>query len=87
VLGRVTETIRERAELRRLVRTLSAQGRLGGVIVTALPVVVAAFFAATKPGYFDPLTGSGGGRILIGMAVLMLITGWVVIRKIVDIKV
>jgi tight adherence protein B len=87
VLHRVTETVRERAELRRLVRTLSAQGRLGGGIVTALPLGVAAFFAATKPGYFDPLTSSSGGRMLIVLAVLMLLAGWAAIRKIVDIEV
>jgi tight adherence protein B len=87
VLQRVTETVRERAELRRLVRTLSAQGRLGGMIVTALPLGVAAFFAATKPGYFDPLTSSSGGRMLIVLAVLMLLAGWAAIRKIVDIEV
>jgi tight adherence protein B len=87
VLNRVTETIRERAELRRLVRTLSAQGRLGGGIVTALPLGIAAFFAATKPGYFDPLVNGAGGRILIGLAALMLLAGWASIRKIVNIEV
>jgi tight adherence protein B len=87
VLARVTETIRERAELRRLVRTLTAQGRLGGIIVSALPVGVALFYATTRPGYFDPLTGSAGGRLLMALAALMLLAGWLVIRKIVDIKV
>ena len=38
VLDRVIETTRARQQLRRLVRTLTAQGRLGGAIVSALPV-------------------------------------------------
>ena len=38
VLDKVVETMRERGKLRRLVRTLTAQGRLGGWIVTALPI-------------------------------------------------
>jgi tight adherence protein B len=87
VLDRITETIRARAELSRLVRTLTAQGRLGGGVITALPLGAAAFFAATRPGYFDPLTTGPGGIALLMTGGFMLVAGWLVIRKIVDIKV
>jgi tight adherence protein B len=87
VIDRVTETIRERAELKGLVRTLTAQGRLGGAIVSALPVILVFFFAATQPGYFNPMLDTGVGRFLIVLGVLMLGAGWFAIRKIVDIKV
>jgi tight adherence protein B len=87
VLDRVTETIRGRAELKRLVRTLTAQGRLSGGIVTAVPLVLSAFFLVTRPGYFDPLIHSAFGVMCIVMAVVMLTAGWLAIRKIVDIKV
>jgi tight adherence protein B len=87
VLDRVTETIRERAELKRLVRTLTAQGRLGGVIVSSIPVALAALFLVIRPGYFDPLLKSALGVALIVLSVAMLATGWIAIRKIVDIEV
>jgi tight adherence protein B len=87
VLDRVTDTIRGRAELKRLVQTLTAQGRLGGGIVTAVPLVLTAFFLVTRPGYFDPLIHSAFGVMCIVMAVVMLSAGWLAIRKIVDIKV
>jgi tight adherence protein B len=87
VLDRVTETIRERADLKRLVRTLTAQGRLGGIVVSALPPVLAAFFLLMRPGYFDPLLHSPLGLMLLGLAAAMLIAGWIAIRKIVDIEV
>jgi tight adherence protein B len=87
VLDRVTETIRGRAELKRVVRTLTAQGRLGGIIVTAVPVCLTAFFLVTRPGYFDPLIRSLFGVMCIVMGGVMLTTGWLAIRKIVDIKV
>jgi tight adherence protein B len=87
VLDRITETIRARAELSRLVRTLTAQGRLGGGVVTALPLMAGLFFAVTRPDYFDPLTSSPGGITLLAVGGLMLLVGWLVIRKIVDIKV
>jgi tight adherence protein B len=87
VLERITQTIRERAELKRLVRTLTAQGRLGGMIVTAIPVGLAAFFAVARPGYFDPLLESTFGVICIVLAATMLTAAWISIRKIVDIEV
>jgi tight adherence protein B len=87
VLDRVTETIRGRTELKRLVRTLSAQGRLGGAIITGVPAVLAAFFLVTRPGYFDPLIRSTLGVTCIVMGVVMLTGGWLAIRRIVDIKV
>jgi tight adherence protein B len=87
VLDRVTETIRERAELKRLVRTLTAQGRLGGVIVSSIPVALTALFLVISPGYFDPLLKSAIGVALIVLSVAMLAGGWLAIRKIVDIEV
>ncbi|MGZ6640796.1 MAG: type II secretion system F family protein [Solirubrobacteraceae bacterium] len=87
VLERVTETIRERAELKRLVRTLTAQGRLGGGVVSALPLALAAIFLVIRPHYFDPLVDNAAGIAAIVLGGLMLATGWIVIRRIVDIKV
>jgi tight adherence protein B len=87
VLDRITQTIRERAELKRLVRGLTAQGRLGGMIVTAIPLGLTVMFLVTRPGYFNPLLQSTFGVICIVAAVTMTIAGWLAIRKIVDIKV
>lgn len=87
VLDRITQTIRERAELKRLVRGLTAQGRLGGAIVTAIPLGLTALFLVIRPGYFNPLLQSPFGVMCIVAGVTMTIAGWLVIRKIVDIKV
>jgi tight adherence protein B len=87
VLDRVTETIRERAELKRLVLTLTAQGKFGGMIVTMVPVALTALFLVIRPGYFDPMVNSTIGVAMIVLAVAMLATGWIAIRKIVDIEV
>lgn len=87
VLDRVTETIRERAELKRLVRTLTAQGRLGGGVVSALPLLVSGIFLAVRPHYFDPLVDNAAGISAIVLGSVMLVTGWFVIRRVVDVKV
>ena len=87
VLDRITHTIRERAELKRMVRGLTAQGRLGGLIVTSIPPALAALMAVIQPGYFDPLLHNAFGQACLVLGAAMLTVGWISIRKIVDIEV
>jgi tight adherence protein B len=87
VIDSVTETIRERLDLRRLVRTLTAQGRLSGWVVSGLPVALLVFLAFVNPSYIHPLFHRTAGIIALGCAAAMLVAGFLVIRRIVDIKV
>jgi tight adherence protein B len=87
VLDRVVESIRERQELRRLVRTLTAQGRLARWIVSAIPVGLLIVIALLNPDYMRPLFTLTSGRIMLVVAALMVTGGSVVIGKIVDIEV
>ena len=87
VLERVTDTIRERFELRRMVQTLTAQGRMSRWIVTALPVGLLLAITAINPGYTKPLFETSGGRIALLIAGMMVVAGSLVIKKIVNIKV
>ena len=87
VLERVTETIRERFELRRMVQTLTAQGRMSRWIVTALPIGLLIAISVINPDYTKPLFEATGGRIALMFAGVMLVAGSLVIKKIVNIKV
>jgi tight adherence protein B len=87
VLERVTETIRERFELRRMVKTLTAQGRMTRWIVSALPVTLLIAISIINPQYTKPLFTSTGGRLALMVAAVMVVTGSLVIKKIVNIKV
>jgi tight adherence protein B len=87
VLDRVVNTIRERAELRRLVRTLTAQGRLGGWIVTGLPLALILLLSLVNPGYLDPMLDNTLGQVILAVAFMMVGAGALIIRRIVDIEV
>ncbi len=87
VLDTVVETIRERADVRRLLRTLTAQGRMARWILTALPFGVAAFLTLIQPGLMSPLYTTTGGHIALMIAALMVAAGSLVIQRIVDIEV
>ncbi len=75
VLDVVTETIRERLELRRMIRTLTAQGRLAGWVLSALPVGLLLFLSFINPHYISPLFHTTLGIIAIVMAGVMVISG------------
>ena len=87
VLDRVTDTIRERFELRRMVRTLTAQGRLSRWVVSALPVLLLAALSVLNPTYLAPLFTTTAGKALLVVAGLMVMTGSLVIKRIVEIEV
>ena len=87
VLERVVETVRERQELRRLVRTLTAAGRMSRWVVSFLPLVLLLAIWILNPSYLHPLFAQTSGRVLFVFAALLVICGSLVIKRIVDIKV
>jgi tight adherence protein B len=87
VLDTVVGTIRERADIRRLVRTLTAQGRMARWILTGLPVFVAGFLFIFHPEVMRHFFASGTGQILLVIAAAMVMAGSLVIQRIVDIDV
>lgn len=86
VLDQISITIRERVRLKAEVKTLTAQGRMSGIIFMALPVGVGAFVFAIEPTYIDILFKSLIGIAMLVAAGLMQIAGYFIIRKIVNIE-
>jgi tight adherence protein B len=87
VVDRVADTVRDRFELRRLVDTLTAQGRLSRWIVSLIPVGLLLVLQLINPHYLHPLTATTGGKVLLVIATMLVIGGSLVIKKIVNIKV
>ena len=87
VLDRVTDTIRERFELRRTVQTLTAQGRMSRWVLTALPIALLAVITLVNPGYINIMYSSAAGRILLVFAGISVTAGSIAIKRIVNIKV
>jgi tight adherence protein B len=87
VLDRVIENIRERQGLRRLVRTLTAQGRMARWVVSLLPVGLLLVITLVNPTYMKPLFTHASGRIMIAVGAMMIVAGSLVIKKIVNIKI
>jgi tight adherence protein B len=86
-LETISATIRDRIRIKREIRTLTAQQRLTGYILAALPIFLVIAISFLNPGYLQPLFAPGRIRMLPIMAVVMEVAGFLVIRKIVDIEV
>jgi tight adherence protein B len=71
ILDTVAGTIRERAQILRQVRALTAEGRLSAYILIALPLVLAGIMRVVNPDYILGLTrGTGLGMALVGLGLL-----------------
>lgn len=87
VLDNIRNTITERIRQRREIMTLTAQGRASAWIVSFLPIFIAAGMLLVDSTHFDELLKSKFGMMILGAAVCLEIVGFIVIQKIVNIKV
>lgn len=87
ILDRTSEVIRDRQRVQREVRTYTAQGRLTGWILSALPVVLLALTAIITPSYSAVMFHDQTGQLLLGGAAALIISGSLLIRKIVRVEV
>ena len=87
VLDNIADTIRERVKLRREIRTLTAQGRMSGMIIGILPCVLGIFLYTVNPEYISLLFTHPTGKLMVGLAVFGELIGILVIRRIIAIEV
>jgi tight adherence protein B len=97
VLDNISFTIRERVRIKGEIRTLTAQGRISGIIISLLPVALSFILYLINDQYVSelwvmerPFIIEGVfpcGWLVIGIGVLMIGLGALAIRKIVDIEV
>ena len=87
VLDKIGRLIRQRYELMGHVKALTAEGRLSGIVLLALPPGLLAFLSFSNYDYISPLfTTSVGTKMLVATGGLQLLGAWM-IKKIVAIKV
>ncbi len=94
ILDSIAYTIRERVRIKGEIRTLTAQQRMSGYVVAFLPIALVGFLSIIAPSFMEPMLdpavnflGIPVGMILIGIGGLMMLVGFLIIRRIVDIEV
>ena len=87
IFDKISATIRERIRIENRIRTLTAQGRLQGMIVGLMPVVIGVALSIVDPRLMMPFLHSTMGAACIGIMTILIVCGGLLIRKIIRIDV
>ena len=87
ILDNVSDTLRERAMMRRQIRVLTAEGRLSAWVLAILPFAIALYMFAVNPKYISLLFTKQVGLVMLGVGGVLMVLGILWMRKIVDIDV
>ena len=82
----VAETVRQRQQFVRKIRSLTAMGRMSAYVLGGLPFAMSALLSLISPTYMLPLWHSTTGHELVGVGLVMMGVGSVILRKIVSFK-
>lgn len=86
VLDNIAGTIRERLKIKGEIKTLTAQGRMSGLIIGFLPFALALVIYLMNPGYLLTLFTHPVGQMLLMMSFAGMVIGFFWIRKIINIE-
>lgn len=87
VLDQIANTIRERIKIHGQIKTLTAQGRMSGMVVALLPVILGGFLLVIEPNYMSVMFSNPIGLLLLGVGAVSCLIGFVFITKITAIEV
>ncbi|MDP6525874.1 MAG: type II secretion system F family protein [Kiritimatiellia bacterium] len=87
IFEKIASTIRERMRIENRIRTLTAQGRLQGIVVGAMPAIIALALLVVDPELMKPFLHSTVGLATMIGVVILVTCGGLIIRKIIRIDV
>lgn len=87
VLESIVQTIRDRNKIENQIHTLTAQGRLSGIVIGLLPIVVGILLYCIQPSYIGSLFQQPIGLMMLAGGAVSSLIGFIFIRKITSIEV
>jgi tight adherence protein B len=87
ILDSIEFTVRERIRIKGEIKSLTGQARASGWVLIVLPFAMTGILEMIAPSYFGPMLHTTPGRVLLGLAGFMILCGYGIIRKIVNVKV
>ena len=82
----VADTVRQRQQFARKIRSLTAMGRMSAYTLIGLPFFLALAISLLNPGYLHPLLHSSTGHMLLFVGMAMMVVGSALLQKIVSFK-
>jgi len=87
ILDGVATTIKGRAEVQREIRVISAEGRMSGYVLIALPIVAFIALFIIRPEYVKFFWTDPVGFVMIGVFLALMAIGWIWMNKVVSVRV
>ena len=87
ILDNISFTIRERIQIKGEIKTLTAQGRVSGLIIGLLPPALFTFLMLMNPSYMGVLLEKEIGRLILCGGIVSQLLGIHFIRKVIDIEI
>ena len=86
ILDNIADTIKQRLKLKGEIKVLTATGRTSGMIVGMLPIFLMGVLMLINPGYVSMFFNSGIGIAMLAFGGVLEFIGFMLVKKIVDIK-
>ncbi len=87
ILENIAHLIRERFKLHGHVRSLSAEGRLSAIVLMALPCLFALVLTVVNPAFIRIFATDPIGQALVALSAVMMVTGYIIMKRMVNIRV
>jgi len=87
VLDNIADTIRDRVRIKRELRIITAQGKISGIVISILPVILCLMLYLINPAQMTILFTRAPGQVMIGAAIVMELVGIFAIRRVVRIDI
>src|SRR5919197_6262906 len=82
----VADTVRQRHQFARKIKSLTAMGRMSAYVLVGLPIFVALLLSVMNATYMRPLWHSSTGNLLVVTSIVMIVIGASILRKIVSFR-
>lgn len=86
ILTTISQTIKDRIQIKGEINSITAQGRMSGMIIGALPICIAAVLMVINPEYMSTFFTTTVGKIMLAISAVMEVIGFFAIRKVVTIE-
>lgn len=87
ILDGVASTIKSRAEVQREIRVISAEGRMSGYVLIALPIFSFVSLFVVRPEYVTFFWTNPAGFVMMGVFIALIAIGWIWMQKVVQVRV
>lgn len=86
LLNNISFTIKERIKLKQEIKVLTSTGRMSGMVIAMLPLVIMLILMVINPGYISVFFKTTAGKLMLLVAAGMELLGFFIVNKIVSIK-